>query len=70
MSFRDEVDALNTRFLATVKRHDAVGACADAYTEDAVFWPLAAIPCKDEGRSPPPSPAIGTPASCRRGLRP
>jgi ketosteroid isomerase-like protein len=37
MSFRDEVDALNARFLAASERKDAVGACADAYTEDAVF---------------------------------
>jgi len=37
MSFRDDVDALNERFLAASKRNDPVGACADAYTDDAVF---------------------------------
>ena len=37
MSFRNEVDALNDRFLAASKRNDAEGACADAYTNDAVF---------------------------------
>ena len=33
MSFRDDVDALNARFLAASKRNDAPGACADAYVE-------------------------------------
>ena len=28
MSFRDDVDALNARFLAASKRDDATGACA------------------------------------------
>jgi ketosteroid isomerase-like protein len=37
MSFRDEVDGLNSRFLAASKRNDATGACADAYDDDAVF---------------------------------
>src|SRR5262245_46417639 len=37
MSFRDEVDALNARFLAASKRNDAEGACADAYVDDALL---------------------------------
>ena len=37
MAFRNEVDALNDRFLAASKRNDAAGACADAYTDDAIF---------------------------------
>jgi len=37
MSFRDDVDALNARFLAASKRNDARGACADAYMDDAVL---------------------------------
>jgi len=37
MSFREEIDALNARFLSAVRRRDAAGACADAYTEDAVL---------------------------------
>ena len=37
MSFRDEVDGLNARFLAASKRNDAAVACADAYQNDAIL---------------------------------
>ncbi len=36
MSFREEVDALHTRYLDAFKRRDAVGGAA-GYTEDAVY---------------------------------
>ena len=37
MSFRDEVDGLNARFLAASNRNDAAIACADAYHNDAIL---------------------------------
>jgi ketosteroid isomerase-like protein len=37
MSFRDEVDGLNARFMAALERNDAAGACADAYHDDAML---------------------------------
>jgi uncharacterized protein (TIGR02246 family) len=45
MSFREEVDALDARYLDAPKRRDAVGAAA-GYTEDAVYLAAGSEPVR------------------------